>query len=216
VSARGDRQEVMGIKERKERQKQEIRRLVLDTARKLFLEEGFEKVTIRHIAERIEYSPATLYLYFKDKDEILYELHTEGLNELYKRQQQVMKIKDPFKRLQKHAEAYLQFAVENKEYYDLMFIMRSPFKCVKDVQHWETGMRSYDLLKLNVKDCMEAGRIPHNGLDAAAFSFWALMHGIASLIIRERTIMFPDEVVPAIVKGASEYILGAMSAATKR
>lgn len=206
----------MGIKDRKERQKQEIRRLVLDTARKLFLEEGFEKVTIRHIAERIEYSPATIYLYFKDKDEILYELHTEGLNELYKRQQQVLKIKDPLKRLQKHAEAYLQFAMENPEYYDLMFIMRAPFKCIKDVQHWEIGMRSYDLLKQNVKDCIDAGRIHGNGLESAAFSLWALMHGVASLIIRERCIMFPEEVVPSIVKGATAYILDAVSTAAKK
>src|SRR5574337_190419 len=206
----------MGIKDRKERQKQEIRRLVLDTARKLFLEEGFEKVTIRHIAERIEYSPATIYLYFKDKDEILYELHTEGLNELYKRQQMVMKTKDPFKRLQKHAEAYLHFAVENKEYYDLMFIMRAPLKCIKDIQHWEIGMRSFDLLKQNLKDCMEAGRIPKNGLESAAFSFWALMHGMASLSIRERTIRFPTELIPSIVKGAAAFVLNAMAAAAKK
>jgi len=201
----------MGIKDRKERQKQEIKRLILDTARKLFLEEGFEKVTIRHIAERIEYSPATIYLHFKDKDEILFELHTEGFNKLYQRQQQVMKIKDPLKRLQKHAEAYLQFAMENKEYYDLMFIMRGPVRCIKDVHHWEIGMRSYDLVKLNVKDCMDAGLIPGNGLETAAFSLWALLHGIASLIIRERCVMFPDEVIPSVVKGAAAYVLNGLT-----
>lgn len=206
----------MGIKDRKARQKQEIKRLILDTAKKLFLEEGFENVTIRHIAERIEYSPATIYLYFKDKDGILYELHTEGFNELYKRQLQVLKIKDPLKRLQKHAEAYLGFALENKEYYDLMFIMRAPIKCIKDVQQWEIGMRSYDLLKQNVKDCMEAGRIPRNGLESAAFSLWATMHGIASLIIRERTIMFPDELIPSMVKGAAAYIMEGLSAAAQK
>ncbi len=206
----------MGIKDRKERQKVEIKRLILDMARKLFLEEGFDKITIRHIAERIEYSPATIYLHFKDKDAILFELHTEGFNELYKRQQQVMKIKDPMSRLQKHAEAYLQFAMENKEYYDLMFIMRSPVKCIKDVQHWEIGMRSYDLLRQNVKDCIEAGRIPANGLESAAFSFWSLMHGMAALIIRERCVMFPDELIPSIIKGSAAYMLNGLSMTRKK
>ncbi len=206
----------MGIKDRKERQKQEIKRLILDTARKLFLEEGFDKVTIRHIAERIEYSPATIYLHFKDKDEILFELHTEGFNELYQRQQHVMKIKDPLKRLQKHAEAYLQFAMENREYYDLMFIIRSPIRCIKDVHHWEIGMRSYDLVKLNVKDCMDAGLIPVSGLETAAFAFWALLHGIASLIIRQRCAMFPDEVIPSVVKSAAIYVLNGIVVRKKK
>jgi AcrR family transcriptional regulator len=61
----------MGIKERKELEKQKMRKLILDNAMKLFLEKGFENITIRHIAEKIEYSPATIYLYFKDKDEIM-------------------------------------------------------------------------------------------------------------------------------------------------
>ncbi|HEY9245546.1 MAG TPA: helix-turn-helix domain-containing protein, partial [Candidatus Methanoperedens sp.] len=74
----------MGIKERKELEKQEMRKLILDTAMRLILEKGFENVTIRHIAEEIEYSPATIYLYFKDKDDIIYTLHREGFEKLYR------------------------------------------------------------------------------------------------------------------------------------
>ena len=59
----------MGIPDRKEREKQELRDLILKEARALFLEEGFEKTSLRKIAERIEYSPTTIYLYFKDKNE---------------------------------------------------------------------------------------------------------------------------------------------------
>ena len=56
----------MGILERKEKQKLEIRKLILDASMKLFVEEGFDNVTIRRIADLIEYSPTTVYLYFKD------------------------------------------------------------------------------------------------------------------------------------------------------
>ncbi|MFX8778120.1 helix-turn-helix domain-containing protein, partial [Acinetobacter baumannii] len=61
----------MGINERKEKQKLELKRLILDASMKLFVEEGFENVSIRKIADLIEYSPTTIYLYFKDKNEIL-------------------------------------------------------------------------------------------------------------------------------------------------
>ncbi|MBK7338149.1 MAG: helix-turn-helix transcriptional regulator [Saprospirales bacterium] len=61
----------MGINERKEREKVELRGLILKGAMEVFLEEGFENTSIRRIAERVEYSPGTIYVYFKDKDEIL-------------------------------------------------------------------------------------------------------------------------------------------------
>ena len=64
----------MGISERKEREKLEMRRKIVDVAKDLFIHEGFEKTSIRQIAEKIEYSPATIYLYFKDKTEIFQEI----------------------------------------------------------------------------------------------------------------------------------------------
>ena len=66
---------------------------------KLFLEEGFDKVTIRRIAEKIEYSPGNIYFYFQNKEEILYTLYREGFEELYRRQQVIQTIEDPAKRL---------------------------------------------------------------------------------------------------------------------
>ena len=72
----------MGIVERKEREKEDMRRLILNAARKLFLEQGYEKTSIRNIADAIEYSPATIYLYYKDKNELLFALHEEAFLKL--------------------------------------------------------------------------------------------------------------------------------------
>lgn len=201
----------MGIKERKETEKQEMHKLILDTAMKLFLEKGFENVTIRNIAEKIEYSPATIYLYFKDKDEILYTLHYEGFEELYRRQLEILTIKDPLKRLHRHAELYVSFALENPEYYDLMFIKTAPFKKIKEMKlkdgmKWEIGIRSYDLLKDNIEDCMKAGFFQKTNIDVAAFSLWSYVHGIVSLIIRDRCCMFPEEQMSHLVKGALDFM----------
>ena len=68
----------MGIPDRKEREKKELKELILKEARALILEEGFEKTSIRKIADRIEYSPTTIYLYFQDKNELLLALHQES------------------------------------------------------------------------------------------------------------------------------------------
>lgn len=206
----------MGIHERRNTEKKEMRRLILEAAMKLILDEGYDKITIRRIAEKIEYSPATIYLYFKDKDEILSRLHEEGFDELYKRQQSISGIADPLERLRKHAQVYLQFAVENREYYDMMFIMRAPVKFTKDEKRWEIGMRSYQVLKKNIQDCMDAGQMLKSDPDMAAFSLWASMHGIASLIIRERCIVFPEEIMPAMIKGAEKYIMDCIAAETKK
>ncbi len=201
----------MGSKERKELEKQEMRRLILDTAMKLFLEKGYENITLRHIAEKIEYSPATIYLYFKDKDEIIYNLHWEGFEKLYRWQQKILSTKDPLKRLHKHAEMYVSFALENPEYYDLMFIERAPFRKIKEMKckdgvNWDIGMQSYDFLKKNIEDCMTAGFFQKTDIDVAAFSLWSYVHGIASLIIRDRCVMFPEEQKRHLVKGALDFM----------
>jgi AcrR family transcriptional regulator len=198
----------MGIAERKEREKQKMRRLILETAMKLFLKEGFEKVTMRRIAEKIEYSPATIYLHFRDKDEILYALHSEGFEELYRRQQSILPIKDPLQRLRRHGEIYLSFALEKPEYYDLMFIMRNPAKKIREEKAWDIGLRSYEFLRKNVDECMKAGVLPKANPDAAAFSLWAHVHGIASLIIRGRCIMFPEQHLKSIAEGALDFMRG--------
>lgn len=197
----------MSIKERKEQEKSEMRGLILKTAMNLFLDQGFENITIRNIAEKIEYSPATIYLYFKNKDEILFVLRRVGFEKLYEHQKTSLKLDDPLKRLHKHGEAYIQFALENPEYYDLMFMMRGPVKCIQETNDCDIGLKSYELLKTNVKECMEAGLFPETDIDVAAFSLWSCVHGIASLIIRGRGIMFPEEKINNIVEEALNFML---------
>lgn len=193
----------MGIKERKEHEISEMKVLILKTAMNLFLEKGFENITIRNIAEKIEYSPATIYLYFKNKDEILFTLCKEGFEKLYEHQVSSQKFKDPLKRLYKHGEAYIQFALENPQYYDLMFMMKGP---LKESNNYDIGLKPYELLKTNVKECMEAGLFPRTNIDVAAFSIWSYVHGIASLIIRGRAL-FPEDRVNYVVEGALNFML---------
>src|SRR3954466_16321049 len=111
----------MGVKERKERQKLEMKDLILQSAHQLFLNKGFEEVSIRNIAEAIEYSPATIYLYFKDKNEIFYALHGEAFKKFNIHVAPIISIKDPLERLFALGEKYMEFAFSFPKYYDIMF-----------------------------------------------------------------------------------------------
>src|SRR5579871_605942 len=97
----------MGIAERKEKQKLEIRKMILEASMRLFVEEGFENVSIRKIADLIEYSPTTVYLYFKDKDEIFYELHNVGFLKFQELNKDLPAIENPLVRLHKMGENYI-------------------------------------------------------------------------------------------------------------
>ena len=200
----------LGIAERKQNDRQWMQDRILATARKLFLKEGFERVTIRAIARVIEYSPATIYLYFKDKNEILHALQNAGFNKLYAEQQTVLSVADPWKRLRKHAGVYLNFALANPEYYDLMFIMRGPIAKMKETMKWEEGMRSYNLLRDDVAACMAAGHLKKANIDAATFALWSLTHGMASLVIRERTIMYPADRLNMLIEKAVDFVMAGM------
>jgi AcrR family transcriptional regulator len=196
----------MSVKERKERQKTEMREIILTSALKLFADEGFENVTMRKIADKVEYSVGTLYLYFKDKDEIFFELHNRGFSEFYKKQISVQDVKDPIERLAAHGLAYIEFAIDNPEYYDLMFISRAPARIIKKNKNWDCGIRTYDLLKQNILQVKEIGKFKDVDLEVAAFSLWSFVHGISSLYIRERIMLFPADSLKQIITGSLGFL----------
>lgn len=174
----------MGISERKEREKAEIRKMILDAAMEIYIREGYDGISIRRIANIIEYSPASIYTYFDDKDSIFYALHVEGFGLLYQKQLSAQGLTEPRERLTAHGRAYIEFALENQQYYDIMFIQRAPEEIISKAKNWDHGNRSYDLLKRNVAECQSAGLFKNQDLDSTAFLLWSTVHGIASLIIR--------------------------------
>ena len=178
----------MGIAERKEKQKHEIRKMILDASMKLFVEEGFENVTIRKIADIIEYSPTTIYLYFKDKNEIFYSLHEMGFHKMIELNRNLADIKNPLTRLYKMGENYIEFGLENPEYYDIMFIQRAPMKVLESMENcdWKYGETALHTLMATIEECMEKDFIPKGNPQAVSMAIWGMVHGLVSLQIRDR------------------------------
>src|SRR5215469_14174032 len=112
---------VMGIKERRERERQEIRQSILSAARQIAIEEGWQAVTTRKVAERIEYSQPTIYEYFENKEAILLALLRQGYEQLVTVVQAAFNsTDDPEVRLLAMSEAYWDFAFRSPELYQLM------------------------------------------------------------------------------------------------
>ena len=181
----------MGIVERKEREREEMRKLILDGAQKLFLLNGFDKVSIRNIADEIEYSPATIYLYFKDKNELLYALHQRGFVQMVQEFQPLLLLTDPFEKLVEMGRSYIRFAVENPELFDLMFIMTAPMDTLEK-KEWIEGDQAFGLLMQVVQECMDAGVFQKHDVQATAMMIWSGIHGYTALFLRKRLGMFPE------------------------
>lgn len=181
----------MGVVERKEREREEMRKLILDAAQKLFLANGYEKVSIRNIADTIEYSPGTIYLYFKDKNELLFGLHQRGFAKMVEEFQPLSQIADPFERLVEMGRSYIRFAIQNPELFDLMFIMTAPMDKL-DQEDWVEGDRAFGLLMQVVQDCMDAGIFKPHNVQSTAMMIWSGIHGYTALFLRKRLGMFAE------------------------
>ena len=168
-----------------------MRRLILDAAQQLFLTNGFDKVSIRNIADAIEYSPATIYLYYKDKNELLFALHQRGFVKMVGEFRPLLELTDPFEKIVEMGRAYIRFAIENPELFDLMFIMTAPMDKLEE-EEWEEGDQAFGLLVQVVQECMDAGVFKQHDVRAASMMIWSGIHGYTALFLRKRLGMFPD------------------------
>ena len=165
--------------------------MILEASMKLFVEEGFEHVSIRKIADLIEYSPTTVYLYFKDKDEIFFSLHEMGFQKMQELNRNLDSIRNPLLRLHKMGENYLNFGMENPEYYSLMFIERAPMDKLTEMGcEWENGDAALTRLRATVQECMDKGYLAKGDPHLVSLSVWSTVHGLVSLAIRERMEKF--------------------------
>ena len=186
----------MGIKERQERDREAVRRSILDAARELFVAEGFQNVSIRKIAERIEYSPAAIYGYFPSKDDIFFSLAEEGFRLLGDpstgdRRDHLAGL-DPLQRIRSIFWRIYEFSREHPQYFALMFLDRSVPRISKEYDRFtfarETKQRVIEELERGVK----ANVFPPTVKPAVAMRvLTAGLLGVAALKLSDR--MAPDE-----------------------
>jgi AcrR family transcriptional regulator len=196
----------MGLKERRKRDAHKMRARILKAAMQLFAKGGYENVTMRRIAARIEYSPGALYLYFQNKNDIMLQLCYQGFERLLAHQDELQKIADPLERLSAGGRYYLAFALENPELYELMF---ATTEVLRDSGPDEEAapLRAFRGFAKNVKDCLDAGIFSDGEVETTAIALWATLHGLSSLLIKGRLRFLPDESLAKVVEQAFAFSL---------
>jgi AcrR family transcriptional regulator len=178
----------MGVKERREREKSETRDKILDAARELFVTEGYEGVSMRRVAEKIEYSPTAIYVHFADKNELFHELCQQDFGRLAEVFQGSALSNDPIERLRQIGRTYVEFGMHYPNHYKFMFMTSHPAMEPNEEECEKKGnpeLDSYAFLKWTVQEAINAGRFREGLADAELISqtVWAAVHGVISLNI---------------------------------
>jgi AcrR family transcriptional regulator len=200
----------LGVKERHEREREAVARAILDAARELFVAEGYQNVSIRKIAEKIEYSPAAIYGYFPSKDDIFLALAEEGFRLLCAGGQaagqmtSVDAVRAGFQR-------FYDFSKTHPEYFALMFVDRSVPRISQDWNRFGFVRDMRLTMETGIQGLIDAGAFPA-GTDAGSVFriLMAAVHGAAVMRLCER--LAPGEDADALARDTLEAALTGLRA----
>lgn len=172
----------MGVKERRQRERTQVREKILDAALDVFAKEGVEGVNMRALADAIEYSPPVIYAHFRDKEAIIRELCYRQLRGLAK-EFAAFRDLSPLERLRRIGYSYVDFAVEHPSHFRFMFLMVHPLPDDAEVGKDDPEQNAYAFLRQTVKDGLAAGlfRPEYTDADEIAQICWASAHGLVAL-----------------------------------
>jgi len=170
------------------REKPSVRELILTAARELFATVGYEAVTMRQIAQKIGYTPTTIYLHFKDKEQLIHDLCAQDFLALAAEFQHLNDIKDPVERLCRLGLDYMAFGLQHPNHYRLLFMTPHPYRPpdkVMQIRRGNPAEDAYAFLRSTVIECMAGGyfRKEYRDPELVAQLHWASIHGVTSLYI---------------------------------
>lgn len=197
---------VMGIKERRERERDHVRGRIMDAARELFVRDGYESVSMRKIAEAIEYSPTAIYQHFTDKAALMQQLCRSDFQSLAHVFRDLAEIADPIERIRQTGHSYIRFAAKFPNHYRFMFMtpraqiqgeceMQAAYE--NDPDKHNPNENSYLFLLLACEQAIKDGRLRRELTDPhlVAQTFWGAVHGVASIEVTFKNdpwIKLPD------------------------
>lgn len=184
----------MGSTERRTRERAETRQRILDAAREMFVERGYDATTMRAIADRIEYTPTAIYHHFRNKEALLAELCAADFRALAGTFLKIGRIEDPIQRLRRTGQVYVEFGLQHPMQYQLMFMTRKPTEVLTGLRSTDPSEDAYAFLQQTCADAIATGRIrPEYGdPNELALMAWSALHGFLSL----RIVKNEDDWIP--------------------
>lgn len=202
----------MTLKKRKERYRSELRAETLSAARELIQEVGYEGLSLRKLAKRMECSPMALYSYFADKQALLIALALEGFEKLAKRFDSTVS-RNPLTALRKILLDYIAYAEENPFEYRILFLSVQTIGELKQTrQDLQERNPAFGALFKCVEACIKAGVLQGDAF-AVSTVLWTGAHGAASLLITAKNFpfgsrrLYAEEVVATILSGVQTRVI---------
>lgn len=196
----------MGLKQRHAREREAVTRAILDAARELFVTHGYQEVSIRKIAERIEYSPAAIYSYFPSKDDIFFALAEEGFRLLFSFNKPRELPADPLEDVRAMFWRYYEFSKAHPEYFALMFLDRSVPRISRDWQRFGFVGEMKHGLAARIQRGIDAGLFPAGASATGIFRILlTAVHGAAAMRLCDR--LAPGDNSDALARDTLEAAL---------
>lgn len=183
----------MGSAERRARERNQTRERILTAAREIFVREGFEAVTMRRVADAIEYTPAAIYAHFEDKFDLMTALCDADYGLLREAMHEVEALTDPVDRLRAAGYAYVDFALAHPHHYEFMFLTPWPAEVCDidpacregEIKQGDPDQDAYAFLMHLVRACIDARRFApeYRDVEAVTQACWGAAHGVVSLFI---------------------------------
>lgn len=166
----------------------DLRRQILDTARHLLVREGYQNLSMRKIADAIGYSATSIYLCFDSKDALLHTLIHEGMMRLHQKLDETADRHpdDPVERLRALCRGFIDFGLENPEYYEIMFQLRPERMERYPPEKYRKARSNLDFFGRALKEGEDQGIFGIEDAQVSASTVWASLHGTVSLLLADR------------------------------
>jgi AcrR family transcriptional regulator len=186
----------LGIVERKERQRQGLRQEILSAALDVLANEGYHQLSMRKLAEKIEYSPTTIYLHFKDKAELFECVCEQTFAQLSDTFRSIVEAAaDPLDAFQQNCRAYIEFGLQHPDQYTVAFLLDSGQRLApaEVLQRFPKAMEAFFQLRAGVSQCMLKGEFTEADPELVSQVVWAALHGITALLIVKPSFPWCDK-----------------------
>lgn len=197
----------MAVRNRNESDKETLRQEIMDAAREMFVAQGYTNVSMRKIADKIGYSPTTIYLYFKDKTDLVHQICEQTFARLAQNIKAIQQLSDnPIEKLRSGLREYIYFGLKHPSQYEIVFISPLPINIESGFEE-SNGRIAFDTMRAVISECVSSNLLKHNDIELISQTLWAGIHGVTSLLIqhggfpfveRERLI---DSVIDTLISG---------------
>jgi AcrR family transcriptional regulator len=172
--------------------KENLRQEIMDAAREMFVAEGYEHVSMRKIAEKIGYSATTIYLYFRDKNDLLHQICEQTFARLAQNIKAINGLSDnPLEKLRSGLREYVYFGLKHPSQYEIVFITPLPVNVESNFEE-SNGRVAFDTMRTVIGECVAANLLKSDDVELISQTLWAGIHGVTALLIQHGGFPFVD------------------------